>query len=341
MHKFYDMIRPSLLMQFLSVREVDLGVIAALLRLQYCVAIALDIGGQVVLRPRRTRGLLTGTRTAVTLGRIPVEDCLSVCLEQWQRAGFEAEGGFLTVATWVDNLFTVGPTAYCAVSLLEDLESEFEHRWSLKYGATSKQLMSCKGALDVTIPEWKACQTFPVLGHLLSPENSTVACWSETKKALWRSFWRNAGVLDRCTTLDRKLILLRRCTLPRLEFVCPRWPFSLQRAAEITSLQVKMISKLARIPKNRGEIPKEYFNRRDQECQDIAVRCGAWAKIWCHKLLNWGDHLERDRNSRSWAYRLYHTQNASWLQACRAQFVCATRTIWAGATNTRLLAERP
>ena len=91
----------------------------------------------------------------------------------------------------------------------------------------------------------------------------------------------------------------------------------------------------------KGERPKEYFDRRDAVCADLAIKTGKWSKLWCHRLLTWGDHLQRPRNASSWAYKLFHTQDASWLRLQRLPFICSTRSLDAGATNTRLLAERP
>ena len=146
------------------------------------------------------------------LGRVPVEDCLAFCHERWEERGFLVHGGRLTVGTWVDNVFSLASTAYRAIELLDDLEVAFKERWSLKYGQDSKLFLTVKGAAEGQLEGWKRCEGMPMLGHILSYDGSTAACWKATKKALWSSFWVNAGALERCVSLDKKLILLRRCT---------------------------------------------------------------------------------------------------------------------------------
>ena len=225
--------------------------------------------------------------------------------------------------------------------MLEELEVVFKERWKLEYGSDAKLFLSCEGAPDEQHIGWQKRDHFPVLGHIVSLENSTSECWRVTRKAMWSSFWKNAGALDTATNTAKKLALLRRWTLPRLEFVMPRWAFTKDRANDLDKLQLKMISKLVRITRDRAEDRKSYFGRRDQVCETLAEQSGRWSVLWADRLLRWSDHLRRERNAGSWASKLLRTEDAAWLRLQRLPFVCAARSLLAGATATRVLAERP
>ena len=68
---------------------------------------------------------------------------------------------------------------------------------------------------------------------------------------------------------------------------------------------------------------------------------GKWSLMWADRLLRWNDHLMCERNSWSWAAKLLVAQDSAWVRLQRAQFVCAARTLLAGATGTRIIAARP
>ena len=60
---------------------------------------------------RRTKGGLTGTRTAGILGRVPILDMIANREPTWRIMGFKLESGphapSLTMATYIDNLYSV------------------------------------------------------------------------------------------------------------------------------------------------------------------------------------------------------------------------------------------
>ena len=203
--------------------------------------------------------------------------------------------------------------------------------------------MICKGHADIStvFPGWVIVQHFPALGHYISNNGASDHCWQETRDSLCRSFWSNCGgVLDK-GDVTAKLRLLKRTALPRLQFVCPRWAFTATRARALDHTQRKMIMIILATKKQSGEDSDRFFRRRDLEAGRVARREGLWSHDWVNKLLSWSDHLARPRNALNPVARLYKEQDSAWLQLQRLQFVSAARSLFAGGTGTRLLAQPP
>ena len=169
---------------------------------------------------------------------------------------FRTDSGLITLATWVDNLFSAADSAGNAIKVLSDLEDTLRCRWKLDLGKTSSLYMVCEGGEVGNCEGWKHTDQFLVLGHTLSRNGSTRPCWEKTRRAMWTSFWSNAGALSSKAPLAKKLCLLKRSTLPRLEYVLPRWLLAPQRAKELNHIQARMISLLLRLPKDSGEDKK-------------------------------------------------------------------------------------
>ena len=100
--------------------------VAAIVRFQMMPAVRLHIGdGASVTIRNRSRGGLTGTRTALVMARIPVEATVSALYQQLRHFGIPvADGGSLLVSTYVDNFYVVAPTQAFTIHSLEVVEEE-------------------------------------------------------------------------------------------------------------------------------------------------------------------------------------------------------------------------
>ena len=341
--KFFDRIQIAQLAQFFVSRGSGLAIVGAFIRLHACVIVTLSCPGVRITLPSRARGLLTGSRSAVVLAQVPIDDALNVCLESWSNTGFTLTGSNLIACTWVDNFYAFGDSPRQSIDILEDLEQILVSQWNLEFGKSSKKLLIPRGNPEAssTFGEWQVVQHFPVLGHLISDNNASEQCWQLTKEALWRSFWRNSGALEGKGGTSQKLRLLQRCTHPRLQSVATRWAFTAVRAQAIDWTQRKMVSRILRIPKPTDMSIASYYRRRDQVVSQACREMGYWSTDWCTKLLNWSDHLRRPRNGHSPAARLFLEQDSVWLQLRRLPFTSTTRSLLAGGTGTRSLAEAP
>ena len=147
------------------------------------------------------------------------------------------------------------------------------------------------------IPEaggWSYVSEFPVLGHIISSSGSVRACWQNTRAAMWRSFFGNAGSLRvRGLPTNRKFQLLNRCTTPILAHRCSRWPFNELLASEVKSVQFKMCSALVRTERLEDDSPASFKIRRNRVISQQAFASGSWVVKWCRAGLKWNTHLQR------------------------------------------------
>ena len=105
--------------------------------------------------PRRTSGVLTGTRTAGRLGRLL---WLEVCRDRYQAwkewsldVGYQPTNQevlqgrqkevskHLGICTWIDNFFCVAETEQGAIAIAEDTERYLKRHWGLNMGADSNK----------------------------------------------------------------------------------------------------------------------------------------------------------------------------------------------------------
>ena len=142
-------------------------------------------------------------------------------------------------------------------------------------------------------------------------------------------------------SVDARLKLLNRAVLPIILFRAPRWPFTIKRAERLDRTQFRMCLKIiapARLP----EDSQQTYNAR---CRSIVggvvAKAGRWSEFWATYLINWSEHLSRPANRMSPAAQLWCVQDSLWLESMRMAFVSLHRTLQAGGTGTRRLAEAP
>ena len=125
--------------------------------------------------PRRTSGVLTGTRTAGRLGRLP---WLEVCRDRyhvWKEWSLDIayqptnqeilqgvqkrEAKHLGICTWIDNFFCLSETEGGAIAIAEDTENYLREKWGLNMGADSKKYMRAKFCKEPRVSRegWRVC----------------------------------------------------------------------------------------------------------------------------------------------------------------------------------------
>ena len=78
--------------------------------------------------------------------------------------------------------------------------------------------------LDDVPDHWPIVCEMKVLGHILSCDGSVNACFGETCKNMWRSFWMGSSDLRRFHN-DLKLAALSRSVSPILRYRLTLWPY--------------------------------------------------------------------------------------------------------------------
>ena len=341
--KFFDRLRCTVPADNLSNHGVDLGVIGAFLRFHTCTRLFLSIDCACFEVEGRCTGVLTGSRSSVVLSRLPVQDAFNKCLETWSDLGFELEHTRLCACSWIDNIFSFGPNPAHCTTILNGLEAVLKSDWDLRFSGDSKSFMVCKGHPDTgtAIGGWKETYSFKGLGHLISNDGSADTCWQSVRVSMWVSFRSNSGAFINRRDVSAKITLLNRVTRPKLEFTCTRWPSTRKLAEAIDHTQRRMLALCLSLRRSAGQTDSQYFRQRDQLVGALIKTHGRWSHTWCNQLLNWYDHLKRDRNSSDLPGPVFSVQDTHWLQMMRIPFVSSTRSLFAGGTGTRLLAEAP
>ena len=110
--------------------------------------------------------------------------------------GFQlSDGVALTMASYVDNLYSCSDSAVNAAAMLDDAEQQLYHTWGHRIKDASRCLMVCRG-YSGEIPNadrWPSVDAFPCLGHILAPNCSIRPCFSLLQRCMWKSFWSNCG----------------------------------------------------------------------------------------------------------------------------------------------------
>jgi hypothetical protein len=338
--RYYDSIPIVRIYRYLVGMDCSRARAACLLRLHCSTPIELSFDAGSIRVLSRTVGALTGTRTAGLLGRIPVEDVIKHRHSAWEQLSFKTDSCALTLATYIDNLFSTGTCAEDAVAILEDCEHHLLHSWSLTIGNDSKSFMCARGCRtpDSQTVEWahSSGDTFTALGHVLSDDGRIQPCVSAALSKMWRAFYGNFGKTMRDAPLQLKIKLLDRAVLPSASCRMSRWPYQVQSAKRIDRTQTKMIRILMNLKMKQDEDPETFVRRRNRAAAHEARRRGCWSTLWRKRVTNWNEHLGRERNQNSWAAKTLHFHGKTWLQEQRRLHAVGQHSsLSAGRTGTR------
>ena len=338
--RYYDSIPTLRIFIFLAKASNNPAAAACLLRLHMCPIVALCFSNVCVNVTGRSIGVLTGTRTAGLVGRVPVEDIIHKRHHIWEEWCFRTDSSALALATYVDNIFSTGRSADDAVAILKDCELQLAHHWALVIGSDSKSFMAALGAQppdDQTV-EWAhhSGDTFEALGHILASNGSIQPCLSSTIGKMWRAFYGNFRRSIKQASTTEKLKLLNRAVLPVASCRMSRWPYQKQAAKRLNSTQNRMVGIALNLKMQHGEDVASFVRRRNRISAQHSKAMGTWSGVWRKRVTDWNDHLNRDRNASSWAAKTLHYHGKHWLQEQRILHAIGEwGSMLAGRTCTR------
>ena len=141
----------------------------------------------------RTKGSITGSRTAGAMGRIPIE---SVCRDKrssLEKLGFRAGTKVITAMSWVDNISVIGRIARVAKRAMQIIEEVLTSEWSLALKPDSKLALLPAGSNHAAgiDEDFAVVTSMPVLGHIIDSKGGIRECWTAARNAMWKAFWAN------------------------------------------------------------------------------------------------------------------------------------------------------
>ena len=240
----------------------------------------------------------------------------------------------LTMATYIDNLYSVSNEAEGAVSIMNDAERYLQAKWQLTLKPSSKQVTSAAvGAEHVTgdkIDGYEVHEDFPVLGHLVNNAGSMASAFEATVQKMWKAFWGNAGSKGaRTLGRQRKASLVGRAVRPLFEFVCARWPAQITYLKAIDVIQRKMISSSFGLWRMSGESQRQYNSRCGRIAEPYIDQ--PWSHVRCKRMETWEDHVAR--HAELWPARICAFHDAHRLEQRR--LASGSQSVFAGSTQTR------
>ena len=322
--QYYDSINLLRVFSFLVKRGLDYAIAAACLRHQLFCSLTIIIGEDVAQMATRTRGSLTGSRVAGISARVPVLHLCSERAEAWKSDGFRTPRGILTMSTFVDNLFVAGKSCAAVTRILDDAEQFLQSHWELHIKPSSRKVLApanCNDTSTTDSVKWPICMEMKVLGSRIQSDGGIDTCFDEALGKAWRAFFANcAGANVDRFALSYKMTLIQRSVVPVLRFKWSRWPFTISRARQLDAMQRRMYSIVMRLRPEAGQTAQSFVRWRGRKAADLQRRQGAWSKSWAHAVLSWASHLERDRNSTTWAAMVSSIRSPQELAERRAAF---------------------
>ena len=331
--QFYDFLQPMKLAKWVCARGLDWATCLTFLRLHCLLSISLSVGQSDCHISGRSCGVMTGTRSAVVAGRIPLIDAAVHRMHYWDQLAFKAGDFPLSMATFVDNLFSTGRDPWSAAAILDDAALFLRDHWELEIGEGSRMVLTGAG-LDVNFEKkgWKHCSVMRCLGHYLCNKYTIEEDFQKMESSVWAGFFANLQPGLMKSPLQTRVRFLQSCVRPIAGFRWSRWPFQRTYAARLDGIQAGMVAKLQRVERHVGEMDADFFARRRQ------MSFGLWSKSWAKSCMTWEAHILRAHDPGSWSHRIFSWKAESWMHAQR---LAASSGSSLARTNTRASQGRP
>ena len=337
---YFDNLPTLRILMWLASRNVDITLLGAIARHQLFTCVAVRVGDSTAFIDRRSCGGLTGSLLALYLARIPVESSMDELGTSLETCAFRLEGNaFLSVSSYVDNIYSVSSSSSGATLNLELFASHLKDQWGLEIKPSSKQCMSCRGAdeREVVGRGWEVVDNMQVLGWSIQNDAGMALQWRTLVPKCWGLFfmnlrrpgWKQLG-------MRRRLLILRRSIEPLILRALSAWGPSPKYVDSLNSLQRKMVSRILNVFKYPSEEWRAFRSRVSRAAtRAVESNCGGvwWGKLWMTRTISWDEHLRRDwaeqaqfwesgefwhrKSMLSWAASLSRFHAADWLSERR------------------------
>ena len=134
---------------------------------------------------------------------------------------------------------------------------------------------------------------------------------------MWRAFRRNCVAKLADLSVAQRHKLLDRSVKPILNFRNSRWPWTQSLADAQSKVQRRMLSYFVNVPRLPSETIESFHRKRMRRVAELQRCYGDWGTEHANRVLDWAEHLRRDRNSASIAAALFKWRDHEWLQSRR------------------------
>lgn len=292
----------------------------------------------------RTKGALTGSRVAGSLGQVPVCDAMIERSRTMKLYGFKLDGSkSIACAGWIDNLFSFSNSIEGALRISEHVEHVLMARWGLRFRPGSTGGMVCKmepsqidrALTDIDQATWPISEVICILGHWIQSDAGIRHDWNLAKKTTWAVFWGNSGSRRAYVlTPFQRVRSLHRTVTRAVAWRMSAWPSQKTIVQELDNLQCKMLCKILPCVPRENETLDSFNRRRQRNARNVAGKIGLWSLLWASRSLAWHKHLTRCA-SYHFCYDLLNYHGQAWFREQRTPYVtCSRNPATAGQTNT-------
>ena len=341
LERYYDNVSPLKVYQWLVAKGFDKALAAMFLRLHTQPSVILKVSSCDITLSSRTKGVFTGSRSAVQAGRIPILDVTARRLHVWDQWSRQCNGVSFSLASYVDNLFTAAESASLAAAILEDAELHLIQYWGLRYGTDSMKILPAAGyRFEATerqsLHRWDVTTSMSCLGFVLQGTGAITDDFDDALHKAWGAFFANFGPGLLKASLVKRMSFLKASVLPIFGYKFSRWPWSKTIAGKLDAAQTHMIALLHPLSRQSGEDDQTYFTRRSLTAGRLATASGRWSHHWALAMQNWEAHVIRSHDPKAWSKPVYSHRGAEWLQIRRLTHSSGQTS----RTNTRSLHAR-
>lgn len=306
LEQYYDKLDSIDFIENLKNLGVPEELLCAAVRFQLLPGIRFEILGRVVMIYRRTRGTLTGTRTAGKMGSMPIKDALTFNREVFKQLAYELEGDRFSGMSFVDNIYMPGNTVVNGVSAMRTLEGDLMCRWHLNFGEDSKSVMPARynadamttqqdDELEAIHKEYLRVDTMKAMGCHVGNTGSIAADYEDLEAKLWKAFFANSGSAGaRKLPKIANMRMLDRSCRSLVAHRVSHWPYQPHYAQKIGTLQNQLIADILNWRKRPSQTPADFSLKRAKEAAKFKRYLGAWSKLWADRVVTWNQHITDD-----------------------------------------------
>jgi hypothetical protein len=320
--QYNDFLHPTMLLDKLMGVGVDPAIAMACIKFHVTLALG-DLATQ--LQPR-SRGVLTGSRTAALVAVLPIVDVLEnlagvipqlgvplnveqfahVFVPQDYKDAYNTEvtcswqpdyGNSLCVRNWADNIYVFAKSRGGAEEILTCIHEAITVRWRLDLKPTSKQIMRCKAPRNVQEPPepqgWQMVQQFDTLGHTLEHTGDTKPCMRSTFARAWRAAFCNRHTGLARIGINHKASSFQRAVYSVFNYRALRWHWTKCRAIAMDGLQARLFTCMSAYHGDPASTPY-VRNKKIRNILNNAL-VTRWSTAWAQRTIDWVARWSRRR----------------------------------------------
>ena len=330
--RFYDSIPPHCLVALLINKGFCLVAAMFLFWVHSLVPIQVNLTDHdVAISSCRACGVLTGSRTAGVLARLPLLECFLQLHHELEPLVMNFDGLSMCAISFVDNVWLPHTNVETVLRIFHRIQTYLKSVWRLSFKPKSIKLMPVKWYPEPYVSPYLVVEQLSVLGVIVSNNNSSTPDIIDMKRRAWAAFWRSSLTSLRKLPVRKQIRWLHSCVFSTFAFKLTSWPYSKNTAKIFDSLQSHMISILVNTFPYKGEDHQAFYAKRRRASSRIATTFGRWSQHWAHRIRCWHKHLLRSNDDMYLPSRVFTIRDAKFLNECRAKKLLLSST----GTSTR------